>query len=298
MMSQEPHRTPLPRYVGYAQIEEHFLIDRRSVQRLRRDGRFPQSVTATPGKNGRAIFLLDDVLRWDAERGQGLAKSAVTNPDDLSPDEIEYQVRICAAEALSSHIGKPVDPKALELRQTRRLTEGEFAVAETEDHRIRADYLSRLTVDEALAVVATLLPQLRLVLMKTASPRSRAVLKDAKLIDINFKLICDFLTLFEMQTRLTEQGLRFSAGQTIFDRLAEFNSGRAMVLSAWLFPELRQIYADSVDEADQSIFLDEEILGQHAMAALNDAKWADFCAEQRAKDQASCGDDSAPATVN
>ena len=199
---------------------------------------------------------------------------------------------------LSSHIAKPVDPKALELRQMRRLTEDEFAFAETEDHRIRADYLSRLTVDEALAVVATLLPQLRPVLMRTASPRSRAVLKDAKLIDGNFKLISDFLTLFEMQTRLTEQGLRFSAGQTIFDRLAEFNSGRAMVLSAWLFPELRQIYAESVDEGDRPIFSDGETLRQHAMAALNDDKWADFCAEQRAKDQASYGDDPAPATVN
>ena len=217
--------------------------------------------------------------------------------DDLSPDEVEYQVRIYAAEALSSHIGKPVDPKALELRQMRRLTEEEFAVAETEDHRIRADYLSRLTVDEALAVVATLLPQLRPVLMKTASPRSRAVLKDAKLIDGNFKLISDFLTLFEMQTRLTEQGLRFSAGRTLFERLAEFGQGRSMVLSAWLFPELRPIFATSVSEADRSIFIDEATLRQHAMAALNDDKWAEFCAEQIAKDQANRDNDLISPTV-
>ena len=244
-----------------------------------------------PGKIGsRSVWMTSDVNNWLLARARWqsgvVSNLARGSADDLSPDEVEYQVRIYAAEALSSHIGKPVDPKALELRQMRRLTEDEFAFAETEDHRIRADYLSRLTVDEALAVVATLLPQLRPVLMRTASPRSRAVLKDAKLIDGNFKLISDFLTLFEMQTRLTEQGLRFSAGQTVFERLAEFNSGRAMVLSAWLFPERRQIYADSVDEGDRPIFSDGETLRQHVMAALNDAKWADFCAEQRAKDQA------------
>lgn len=150
----------------------------------------------------------------------------------------------------------------------------------------------------SLAVVATLLPQLRPVLMKTASPRSRAVLKDAKLIDGNFKLISDFLALFEMQTRLTEQGLRFSAGQTVFERLADFGQGRSMVLSAWLFPELRQIYADSVGEGDRPIFSDEQTLRQHAMAALNDDKWAEFCAAQRAKDQANDGNYPTSPTVN
>ena len=147
-------------------------------------------------------------------------------------------------------------------------------------------------------VVAVLLPQLRPVFMKTTSPRARAVLKDAKLVDSNFKLVSDFLTLFELQTRLTDAGLRFSGGQTIIDRLAEFGSGRAMVLSAWLFPELRPIYADSVGEMDRPIFNDEETLRQHAMATLNDDKWAEFCAEQRAKDQGNRGDDPTSPTIN
>ena len=32
---------------------------------------------------------------------QRLVGAAITNPDDLSPDEVEYEVRIYAAEALS-----------------------------------------------------------------------------------------------------------------------------------------------------------------------------------------------------
>ena len=153
-------------------------------------------------------------------------------------------------------------------------------------------------MEQALVVVAVLLPQLRPVLMKTVSPRARAVLKDAKLVDINFKLVSDFLTLFELQTRLTDAGLRFSGGQTIIDRLAEFGSGRAMVLSAWLFPELRPIYADSVREEDRPIFSNEETLRQHAMATLNDDKWAEFCAEQKAMDQAARGSEPPSPTVN
>ena len=290
--------------VGYAEIARKSSVSRSTIERAWRgpwkevEPRLP-----APGKvRGRAVWRLSVVEAWRVacfsyDRA-AIRDCAVTNPDDLSPDEVEYQVRIYAAEALSSHIGHPVDPKALELRQTRRLTQDEFTVLETEDHRLRADYLSRLTVDQALTVVATLLPQLRPVLMKTASPRSRAALKDATLIDTNFKLVSDFLTLFELQTRLGEQGLRFSGGQTIFDRLADFGSGRAMVLSAWLFPELRPIYADSVGEMDRPIFSDAETLRLHAMAALNDDKWASFCAEQRAKDQAGRGSEPPSPTVN
>ena len=294
----------LIKLVGYAEVMKASGVSRSTLERASRgpwdDGepRLPK-----PGKIGsRSVWMTSEVNGWLLARARWqsgvVSNLARGSADDLSPDEVEYQVRIYAAEALSSHIGQPVDPNALELRATRALTEGEFTVLEKESHRILADYLSRLTVDQALTVVATLLPQLRPVLMKTASPRSRAALKDATLIDTNFKLVSDFLTLFELQTRLGEQGLRFSGGQTIFDRLAEFGSGRAMVLSAWLFPELQPIYADSVGEMDRPIFSDAETLRLHAMAALNDDKWASFCAEQRAKDQAGRGIEPPSPTVN
>ena len=285
----------LPQFVGYVEVEAALGVSRRTVERMVREGKFPMPVQLTPNRVG---WKVETVTAWLDERSKGLAARSVAHPQDLEPDELEDQARIYAAQAISKRTGKPVDPAALALHATRRLTEEEFSVLETEEHRIRADYLSRLTLEQALVVVAVLLPQLRPVFMKTTSPRARAVLKDAKLVDINFKLVSDFLTLFELQTRLTEAGLRFSGGQTIIDRLAEFGSGRAMVLSAWLFPELRPIYADSVGALDRPIFSDEETLRQLAMATLNDDKWAEFCAEQKAKDQGNRSDDPTSPTIN
>ena len=297
MQDQNQNRTTrgLPRYVGVQEVCAALGVSKSTLDRLRRHGEFPPHQQLSPGRVGWPVEVIEQHLMAQA---RSVASHSVSNPDDLSPDELEDQARIYAAQAISKRTGNPVDPAALALHATRRLTEGDFTALETEEHRFRADYLSRLTVDQALVVVAVLLPQLRPVLMNTASPRARAVLKDAKLVDTNFKLVSDFLTLFELQTRLTDAGLQFSGGQTVLDRLAEFGSGRAMVLSAWLFPELRPIYADSVGEMDRPIFSDEETLRQHAMATLNDDKWAEFCAEQRAKDQGNRGDDPTSPTIN
>ena len=124
-------------------------VSRSTIERMVRD-----SILPPPQKmRGRSVWAASEIERLLQDRvSQQVQRSAVTNTDDLSPDEIEYQVRIYAAEALSSHIGHPVDPKALDLRATRPLTEDEFTVLEKESHRILADYLSRLTVDQALTV--------------------------------------------------------------------------------------------------------------------------------------------------
>ena len=147
----------LIKLVGYAEIMKASGVSRSTLERASRgpwdDGepRLPK-----PGKIGsRSVWMTSEVNGWLLARARwqsGVVSSlARASADDLSPDELEDQARIYAAQAISKRTGNPVDPAALALHATRRLSEEEFTALETEEHRFRADYLSRLTVDQALA---------------------------------------------------------------------------------------------------------------------------------------------------
>ena len=194
-----------------------------------------------------------------AVRANGLVARAVAHPDDLSPYQLEDEARHLTALALSKRTGMAVDPAEVALNPTRRLTAEQFAQLEMEAHELRAAYLAQLPDDQALLVVAALLPQLRPTLHRVASANVQAALADERLIDINFKLISDFLTLFELRTRLAYSGLALASGQSLFERFAEFDEGRAFIISVWLFPALLPIILRGASASDRALFLDPEL---------------------------------------
>ena len=53
------------------------------------------------------------------------------------------------------------------------------------------------------------------------------------------------------------------------ERFSEFSAAQSVVMAAWLFPELRQMFADGVLEGCKTVFLDEESLFGLAAKALN-----------------------------
>ena len=57
-------------------------------------------------------------------------------------------------------------------------------------------------------------------------------------------------------------------------RFAGFDAARSCVMAAWLFPELRRMFADGAEnDAIARLFLDEEALGPVALSAMNDFSW-------------------------
>lgn len=87
---QKPIRpTELPRYVGYAEIEETTGIDKRQIQRLMVQGKFPRP-DGIPTKENR--WRLTVILEWlEARNAREIADIqtlAQTDPAKLKPEQV------------------------------------------------------------------------------------------------------------------------------------------------------------------------------------------------------------------
>jgi len=98
----------LERYVGYAEIEEAYGYDRRTIQRLKREGKFPREVSLPGRRGGPVTFRLADVLRWDEERRAHLTKISALDPDKLRPEQVEDAAYELAARHISNQLGQSI----------------------------------------------------------------------------------------------------------------------------------------------------------------------------------------------
>lgn len=264
----------LPRYVGVKEVCSALGISKPTLDRLRRDGKFPLHEQLSPNRVGWRMEVIEQHL---AIQAGSLDRLSVTNPDDLSEDELHDQARTLAATAHSKRTGRQVDPQKLDLHLTEKLNPEVFAALELEEHRTRAAYLSELPVDNAMLIVWALLPQLQDHLAKVASSDLRQALNGPDPIDIDFAHISGFLRLFELQTRLAEIGIREPTHQTVLEQLSEFEPGRAFIVAAWLFPALRPAFAAGAETSFyRELFADQEQLRGLAVLALNDDEWAEI----------------------
>lgn len=100
----------MPQYVGYAEIEAAFQINRRTIQRVRRDGEFPEGVSLPGRRGGPVRFLLDDVVAWNDARHQRqraiLQRLSASDPDKLRPEPVENTI----AREMTRQLGEDVNP--------------------------------------------------------------------------------------------------------------------------------------------------------------------------------------------
>ncbi len=272
---QAAKSNPLPQYVGYDEIEAHLLMDRRTVQRLKRAGLFPQSVSATPGKNGAALFLLSEVLEWDRRRREGLVRSSFSMPPNLPPQEVDARLRQLAADAFMKKTGQTIEPEQFSLDPI--LDEASARKMLTEHQRMLIAGLAALPTQIALALVHALLPQLQ--------PFLDTNLEGPDSYSLDFGQLRQVLDVIELGLQLKDDGLEFAARQPILERLSEFEQERALVVAAWLFPSLRKLIAESATEGDSRALSDPAAVKDLALTALDDDLWARLKLVQRAKTQ-------------
>jgi predicted DNA-binding transcriptional regulator AlpA len=256
------------RFVGRAEVAEALSVSVKTLDRMVADGRFPRPVRLSPNRVGWAVETVNGHL---LSRIEGVTKLAVTDPDKLAPDELEDKARELAAAALSQRAGKLVDASALSLHLTQQLTAGEFVELEREEHRTRAAGLAQLPGLDAAVVAAALLPSLTPVLAQ-GLPELQAMLDDPDGLRVPFRHATDFLRLLELAARLSDEGMRVPANTSVLEHLAGFDSGRAMLVAARLFPSIRAIVAPK-SEADRQIFEDDDLFEAFAMDALDDTRW-------------------------
>ena len=66
------------------------------------------------------------------------------------------------------------------------------------------------------------------------------------------------------------------------ERFSEFSPAQSVIMAAWLFPELRQMFADGAADGCEAVFCDDKHLFALAAQALNEESWVLALAELKA----------------
>ena len=98
----------LPKLIGYKQLHAQYGWPRRTLQDWIKNRKFPKPLDL-PGREN--YWYLDDVLIWLEKRRVGLAAVAISQPIDLSPDEVRTVAIDFAARLVSHDLGEPVAPE-------------------------------------------------------------------------------------------------------------------------------------------------------------------------------------------
>ena len=72
-------------------------------------------------------------------------------------------------------------------------------------------------------------------------------------------------------------------------RFSQFSPAQSVIMAAWLFPELRQMFADGAVDGCEAVFCDEERLFALAAKALNEEAWVSALAELKAMSREDSG---------
>ena len=261
----------LPQYIGYEGLARTLGVSLSTIRRKVRRSELPKPKELSPNRRG---WRIDELAQLYPDKFGQLVANGVSDPKDLPPDELEDQARDLAAQAHSKRTGQAVDRRDIGLHYSPPESVDDFMAAVLTDNKVQVEYLAQLPRDQAMMVVAAMLPQLRPDLEKIADPAVSAALKKPGPIDVDFEHIFGFLRLFELKSRLVDNGLGMLPGQTVFDRFADFSLSRASVLSAWLFPALLPPFLQNVKSAaDREILSDPDRLRELALAVLSDDKW-------------------------
>ena len=66
------------------------------------------------------------------------------------------------------------------------------------------------------------------------------------------------------------------------ERFSEFSPAQSVIMAAWLFPKLRQMFADGAADGCEAVFCDDKQLFALAAQALNEESWVLALAELKA----------------
>ena len=109
--------------VGRVAVAEYMGYSVKTLYREVERGNFPRPSRNSPGRVGWPLSVVKaERAKRDRHDSEKLEQSAVDNPDDLEPDELEDQARGLAAQALSTRTGKPVDASSRARSRPRQST--------------------------------------------------------------------------------------------------------------------------------------------------------------------------------
>ena len=185
----EPHKFlsetagELVKLVGYPQIIEALGVSRNTIERAVKDGELPP-----PRKiKARAVWLASDINSRGRALFEGrlsnLAKSAVTNPDDLSPEQLEGEAVGLVVKSMVKRTGQPVDATDLGIHVMCRITHDEQLEAKQREFAIYSERFADFGMQRACVMSAWLFHSLRPVIEQSVPARDKPMYRDAATIE-------------------------------------------------------------------------------------------------------------------
>ena len=180
MSKEQPDSRPshLPQYVGYSEVQEALGVSLRTIERMVRDGLFPRPEQLSPNRVG---WKAEVVTAYLDDRSQRLVARAVSNPEDLAPDQLAGAAFGLLVRAIENELGEPVDPAGISVlygRPSEPITEEQLFAAESQEAAIWQQRFADFGTDRAFVVAAWLFPSLREMFAEAATSGSRDTILD------------------------------------------------------------------------------------------------------------------------
>ncbi len=175
----------LPTYVGYAEVQKHLTLSRRTIEREVRAGKFPRPVQLASNRVG---WRVETVLEWAAARDRDLVASAVATPAELTPDQIQEELHSLAADFLTTQLRSPVRSEDISIRLVRESLEPHDPIA-----AVLAEFDGRFDHFEAARawfVAAWLFPSL-IEYLTPATEEGRKLFSDQEQLRLVGSLVMD-----------------------------------------------------------------------------------------------------------
>ena len=157
----------LQQLVGYAELVKASGVSRSTIERAWR-GPWDESEPRLPppGKIGsRAVWLKEVADAWLVARLPHqvamLDNMARSDPEDLSPEELEIEAVGLVVKAMEKRVGKPVDADGMGIHVTRKISADEFEEAERVVFAQYSERFANFDRQRALVMAAWLFQSLR-----------------------------------------------------------------------------------------------------------------------------------------
>ena len=118
-------------FVGYPELQELLGVSRRTIERMVRDGRFPPPVQLSPN---RVVWPAETLTEWAEGLKHNVLSIAVTDPEQLAPEQVMPAMLKLGARYVSEKAGKSIAPDEIELNMW----------CDTSDYDTRLRLISRL----------------------------------------------------------------------------------------------------------------------------------------------------------
>lgn len=155
-------------------------ISRSTLDRMRRDGGFPQAEQISPNRVG---WRLDAIESFRHAQFKQLATHAVAQAEDLEPDELDVKALGLILQSMEKRTGRKPNAEGLAVHITQALTEADVHAAEKIEFTRYAERFAGLDKRRTCVLAAWLFESIRADIECSAPSREKLIYGDPSTLE-------------------------------------------------------------------------------------------------------------------